>query len=226
MPPAGKEICLDLGDFQHNPERLEGFLRNLLREIESQRKVEFKEVTRQREFDMSTLNGDFDISTLVIEVNKTALKTDFEKSALNIEFEKALRYVELSVPADPIFTPREVECLNVTGRPEVVIVLYWLKEIKGVKRIHELCVRDSLYHPHMEETIEKIQDYYSIDVLDWRRPDISIDTVERAAKHVQELYLYGTGWASLSHWTGDDGVGMLPSVSPLSFTAQCPSFPC
>ena len=199
MQPAGREICLDLDDFQHDPERLEGFLRNILRETQTA----IEKVTLQREFGKAALhlNGNLNMET--------------EKSALKIEFEKALRYVELSVPADPIFKPREIEYLETTGRPEVLLVLYWLKHIKGVERIHDLRVRDSLYHPHQEETIARLKDYYSVDILDWKRPDISIDTVKQAAEQVKDLHLYGTGWASLSHWTGCEGVGAgkLPSVS-------------
>jgi hypothetical protein len=133
-------------------------------------------------------------------------------TTIKLDFETALKYVELSVPPEPIVLPWEKDYLQVTGRAEVFLVLKWLKT-KEVNRVHELRVQDSLHHPHSEDDIAQLKEYYKVDVLDWRRTDISIDTLIDGAPQVKVLYLYGSGWAALSHWTGCDGVSRLKSVS-------------
>ena len=92
-------------------------------------------------------------------------------------------------------------------------VLGWLKTGRQVQKIIELKVPDSLQEPHTEDTIiQSIKDF-KVEILDWKRLDLSIDCVFEAAEHVQKLHLYGSGnFATISHWTGVEGVCILKDV--------------
>jgi hypothetical protein len=135
-----------------------------------------------------------------------------------VQFETALKYVELSVPPVPITGSLswDKEYLQVTGRAEVFLILKWLRD-KNVQTVCELHVRDSVHHPHSEEDMATLGKYFSgLEVLDWRRMDVSLETVMQAAPNLKTLHLYASGWPALSYWTGPEGVGML-AESNVSF---------
>jgi hypothetical protein len=97
-------------------------------------------------------------------------------------------------------------------RQEVNDILKWLR-LRNVSRILALKVMDSFHNPHTEETIENSVEPFDVETLDWRRLDLSIECIQKAAKNVKKLNLYSSGSrAALSHWTGSEGLGLLSEV--------------
>jgi hypothetical protein len=133
-------------------------------------------------------------------------------SKYKVDFQPYLKYV--SFPN--LNTIRKQSCayaIQHLFREEVKWVLQWLRIVKGVTRILTLRVLDSRHEPHSEETIEDAVEGLKVEELDWKRMDLSIHTVLKAAKDVRVLHLYSSGsWTPLSHWMGPDGLKML-SVS-------------
>jgi hypothetical protein len=121
----------------------------------------------------------------------------------DVEFEPTLKYVEL-----PAF-----DGIEASRREEAKVILDWLRKSRNVEKIFHLSVTDSLHEPHSEETIEEAVKHFDIEILDWRRIDLSIRTIRDAAPNVRRLHLYSSGnWAALDHWIGPDGVCTLPKV--------------
>ena len=109
--------------------------------------------------------------------------------------------------------PQETRTSRTMRRDYVAKVLAWLHDIKKVTNICHLYVPDSLDNPHPEEIIEKAIKPFQIEVLNWRRVDLSVDSIVDGAPNVRELYLYSTGnKAALSHWFGDQGLRRLDKV--------------
>jgi hypothetical protein len=106
---------------------------------------------------------------------------------------------------------------------EVQRMLDWLREKKKVRKIIRLNVRDSLHHPHSEEVIETAIAPFDIESLDWKRLDLSIDSIFLAAPNVRELRLYSSGsQAALRHWIGSEGVRKLKEVSLVPYGGFSP----
>jgi hypothetical protein len=134
----------------------------------------------------------------------------------NFKFEPTLAYVHLKVRPKEENTPTTPEdCaewrdMSSTGLEEV---FKWLTERKAVKRILKLVVEDNPAFPCREETIQKcLSKLDDIRYLDWRRPNISAQSLLEA-KHVVELWLYSTGInAVLSSWGDKGGLQKLEKV--------------
>lgn len=94
-------------------------------------------------------------------------------------------------------------------------ILQWLQKTKSVKEILRLCVPSSSPRSEREDVIRKGLLGISVDVLDWRVLDLSLDVILcNASKNLEELYLYGSGnLGVLQQWCGPEGVTMLPNVS-------------
>lgn len=97
---------------------------------------------------------------------------------------------------------------------EAVKILQWLRTKKGVTEIIELRVPGSTPRAENEEVITKALCGISVDILDWRVLDLSIDIISSScAKDVQELHLYSSGnWGVLQQWSGVEGVTLLLQV--------------
>ena len=142
---------------------------------------------------------------------ETSQTTIISKSVRRNESSKILRLQEEPAPIDSVL---------VSGRrDEVSKVLIWLKDvkdggIKNVRKIYHLVVPDYLDDPHTEEAIEEAIKPFKVEVFDWRRLDLSIDSVEAGAPTVRHLSLYSSGnKAALSHWFGPDGIRKLTQVT-------------
>ncbi|KFA46532.1 hypothetical protein S40293_09874 [Stachybotrys chartarum IBT 40293] len=117
-----------------------------------------------------------------------------------IEFERILKYVNI-----PAFVGKLGE-----KRTEAVSILQWLKLYKRVKRVFEITVDDCRFCPSTEEDIEMALRGLGVQYLDWRRTDLSIDSIVSVAKDVTTLHLYSSGsLAAIDHWIGPRGVSML-----------------
>lgn len=127
-------------------------------------------------------------------------------NALEIDFESTLSYVQLPELAN-IF-----DQLPAIERLEAFQVLKWLKE-SGVNTIIDLHVPDALYGGHSEEIVENCLALFDqIELLDWKRLDLSLETM-KAARGVHTIWLYSSGnWGALAQWTGVEGLVTYPNV--------------
>lgn len=124
-------------------------------------------------------------------------------ACFDVAFEKILKYVQL--PVLPLSVCH--------GKPPVNLVLDWLYECKGVRRIFEVRVDDLQNDPHSEEDIEKSLRRFRVTNLDWRRTDLSVYAIHRAAPQVKQLHLYSSGnLGTLDHWLGQNGLRRLEKV--------------
>lgn len=131
------------------------------------------------------------------------------KSQYNVGFQPCLQYVSFP-DLDVIRRQRCAEKMLDHHGQEVKYVLQWLRRVKGVRKILKLHVLDSYHHPHAEEVIEDALDGLHVEELDWKRVDLSIRTVSKAAKDVKKLHLYSSGsWTPLCHWMSADGINSL-----------------
>jgi hypothetical protein len=122
-----------------------------------------------------------------------------------VQFESTLRYVQF--PDRDHVSPNTDHSNPSIPRTEVPIVLKWLREVKKVTTIVELNVPDSYIHPHSEETIENAIAQFDVQILNWRRLDVSVECVKVAARQVRSLSLYSSGnWAAIRHWTSSKGI--------------------
>jgi len=138
-----------------------------------------------------------------------------------LEFESTLRYVDIPISDTNKgdYTPTK----GLGGRDEALLILNWLGEKKGVKNIIEIRIADSHYRPHNEEIIALAVRRFDVQILNWKRTDLSIDAILEGAPNVKELHLYSSGsWAALGHWVGADGVGRLKKVGLLLGEACAP----
>jgi hypothetical protein len=123
-----------------------------------------------------------------------------------IDFESILSYVQLPEMTD------KADGFPEADRRDAHKILSWLRG-KKVEAIIDLQVPDALYGHHREETIESALDLFvQIESLDWRKPDISVETL-RAAKNLRIVWLYSSGnWGPLGYWTSNEGISTLDNV--------------
>lgn len=132
----------------------------------------------------------------------------------NFKFEDTLRYVELPQleierPVPSKFAPKRA-VPDGHGRTDYAVVFGWLRK-KGVKRILNLSVNDLKDPSHSEETIEDaLRGIEVIRLWDWQKSDLSSGTIFKAAKNVEEVYLYWNGnEAVLRSWSEPEGLNKL-----------------
>ena len=98
---------------------------------------------------------------------------------------------------------------------EAGIVFRYLKS-KGVKHIIEAVIPDCMVHPHANRYIIDALRPFNVKRLNWRKLDIGVETIKRAAPDVEVLTLHSSGdWDALSRWVGVDGLCQLPKVAVL-----------
>jgi hypothetical protein len=154
---------------------------------------------RETSLDLSVLTADRFARFLgIIEQSKEPSVSP--TTYVSPEFHSTLRYVAFP-DLDAMRRSSSSGIAALAGR-EVEIILEWLYRTKMVKKIIELRIYDSWKNPHSEDSIERSLQIFDVEILDWRRADLSIRTIRRASPHVQVLYLYSSGgWAVLSDWT-------------------------
>lgn len=135
------------------------------------------------------------------------------------KFLPTLAYVHLRVTPNPDLgdeIPGDVE-QQVKWRDNATEALehlfQWLTKVKKVRRILKLIVEDNDLFPCGEASIRNcLGALDDIRYLDWKRPNISIETLKKA-KQVVELWLYSTGInAVLSGWADEGGLQTLKTV--------------
>ncbi|KAH0545484.1 hypothetical protein FGG08_000485 [Glutinoglossum americanum] len=141
-----------------------------------------------------------------------------------LQFEDILQYVALpnlwvekttATEPRPMSTrmPGMKPMSDGTGRKDLQLVFTWLSS-KKVERIIKVIVEDNVQDdhaiPHSDQAIEDSLRDFDVEVWDWRKTDISIDTIQAAAKNVREVYLYSSGNnAVLRGWSDKGGLEIL-----------------
>lgn len=108
-------------------------------------------------------------------------------------------------------------------RSEVGEILTWLRDTKEVTGIYELSIRDSCYLPHTENHIRASLSSFDVEVLDWRRLDLSLWVLSADRTHqnltcpnLKALRLYASGWPALAFWTSHEGLSFLDGFEKLT----------
>jgi hypothetical protein len=115
---------------------------------------------------------------------------------------------------------KELDCVGLT---DAEYIFAWLAEEKNVKKIIKIIVIDDGDVPHTEESIEKCLARFDIEIWDWRKFDISSETIYAAARDVRVVSLYSSGNnAVLREWSSENGLVRLKRVRhPLFQSPRC-----
>jgi hypothetical protein len=98
------------------------------------------------------------------------------------------------------------------GLKDAGIIFNWLSESK-VSRIFKVIIVDDGPFPHSNQVIEDSLRGFKIETWDWKKVDISSDTVVAAASGARTVNLYSSGnSAVLKGWSCSDGLVKLKSV--------------
>jgi hypothetical protein len=101
-------------------------------------------------------------------------------------------------------------------------VFQWLRQKKGIQKIFKIVVDDLVPYPHTDTAIIAAVKDFDVETWDWRKLDLSSQTILTAAKGTRELYLQSSGnEAVLRGWGCRHGLPLLsdvrPSLSPLDW---------
>ncbi|KAK4082772.1 uncharacterized protein Triagg1_1662 [Trichoderma aggressivum f. europaeum] len=144
----------------------------------------------------------------------------FTESFDNVKFDEVLQYVAFSdvrIKNDHSNTDHKVRR---RGRSDLEFFFRWLGEIKQVKCILKVIVRDNVEMPHSDEVIERALSPFNIEVLDWNKPDIDPLTIFNASNDLKELVLHWNGNNSvLRAWSEPQG---LPKLQKLTMVDLIP----
>ncbi|KAH0563333.1 hypothetical protein GP486_002095 [Trichoglossum hirsutum] len=178
---------------------------------------EFKSVAEIREARYGTHDtrkelsldlSDFDLPTHYF----TKFAQDISKygrDQTGLRFEKMLTYVQL-----PNFDRSNGNQFH----DDTQKLFRWLHD-KGVRLIRDLSIPDSRSTPIPDEQIEEMLQPFTILNLNWRRLDLSIDTIHASVRDVHELHLYSSGnWAVLCYWSMPGVLGQLEQLVKLTVT--------
>lgn len=143
------------------------------------------------------------------------------------KFDEILQYVEF--PAITLRKERKISdhCRffrgyediyrsNTVGRKDLLFFFAWLKEEKKVKQIIKVIV-DDFKDPHSDDIIEKCLSLFTIDVLNWSKPDLDPEMLCNACPDVQELHLqWGGNNAILRAWSEPEGLPRLEKLKKVT----------
>jgi len=128
---------------------------------------------------------------------------------VHFECENWLKYVRL-----PEFhcDPKAPDELHKGPRADARIIFDSLRK-RNVDCILEITVPDCPNHPHSDESIIHCLNGLQVKRLDWRKPDLSVKTILKAAPDVEEICLYSSGNQDvLIHWASYEGLYRLQKV--------------
>lgn len=166
-----------------------------------------------------------DFNLLPVPANQRLSPEAIEKNYQFLRFESTLQYVALpnllSLPetaSNDRITHEGKE--NEPPTPTHYKKIFdWLRKTRQVQEILRVIVEDDLEHPHDDQTIEEAIQGLGVEVWDWRKYDISSETIYTAAPDVKEIYLYTTGNNTvLWGWSDEDGLRKLKNVRQIAYT--------
>ncbi|KAF3057645.1 Subtilisin [Trichoderma lentiforme] len=167
--------------------------------------------------------GNQSIALNLLNVNRKISPTEIKKSYPFLVFEDILQHVALPnlLPSsDPLHLDADIhrastESNNMRGPIHYKEIFDWLKK-KNVKRVFEVIIEDDLSTPHEDETIIETLKTFGVEIWNWRKYDISIDTISQAAPNVSTVYLYTSGNnAVLRGWSDETGLRTLQQLKKI-----------
>lgn len=122
------------------------------------------------------------------------------------------------------------------ARPSLEVFFETLRKHYGVQKIVRLVVRDHPTQPVYDWYISEVVRDFAVEVLDWMKCDLDVrfllppqdedDAPEKVEVQavtrkkpknpvvLRKIHLYSSGhWGPLHHWTGADGLVLIPTVS-------------
>ncbi|KAH6680524.1 hypothetical protein B0J14DRAFT_683838 [Halenospora varia] len=106
------------------------------------------------------------------------------------------------------------------GRKDLVFFFEFMRR-KDVKRIIRVIVEDNLDPPHSDKAIEQALEGLEIEIWDWRRPDLSSDTILMSAPGVSKISLYWSGNnAVLRSWSEPEGLCLLEKLNKVELNVK------
>lgn len=168
-----------------------------------------KEAINQAYFDrLDEHSKEFNLETALEYVAllepKTHLPTNDELLALQGIDQRSLAKLETEVHSPYHFFFRE-----------------WLRKKQKVQKIFEVIVEDSPEVPHSDKHIVECIRDFDVEVFNWRKLDISIETIKKAAPNASVVHLYCVGGNSVfQSWLGGRGLRILDHVSPYYCTTM------
>jgi hypothetical protein len=167
----------------------------------------------------------FDQSSPVIIGNR------IEQFLSKTQFEDVLQFVTLpsvqleqKVVASRSIMAKRAPKPDQKGRNDMVFFFDFLRR-KGVRRVIHVLVEDTQYPFHSDEAIEKALGGLKVEIWDWKKPDLCIDTILIAAADVREVYLYWSGNnAILRSWSEPGGLALLKKLEKVHLQAEPVSY--
>ncbi|KIW67032.1 hypothetical protein, variant [Phialophora macrospora] len=170
--------------------------------------------------------------TKALDFNLLGVKTRLDVKEIKeyykfLDFGKTLQFVALPMlrqvgpPPVTVGTKRAgkrdrdeaEENWKLTSPNQYVDIFNWLKSSRGVKRVLEIIIEDDWDNPHSDSDIQNAIANLGVEIWNWRKYDISSDTVVQAAPQARAVYLYTTGKkAVLREWSGEDGLRRLKDL--------------
>jgi len=165
-----------------------------------------------------------DFNLLPVLADRRLSPEMIKKNYAFLKFESTLQYVALP-NLSPIYTNSSVDMATdkdieteILKPTHYYTIFKWLKDVGNVKEILRIIVEDDPEHPHDDETIERTIKGLGVEVWDWKKYDISSETIRIAAPDVREVYLYTTGnSAVLLGWSDQDGLRNLKNVGHMTY---------
>ena len=140
-----------------------------------------------------------------------------------LKFEKALQYVALprlrsNILPSSMKEGSKGEAIKDSARlaspTQYLEVFNWLKAQRNVSKVLEIIIEDDPDDPHSDTDIQNTVRNLGVETWNWRKYDISSDTIVQAAPEARKVYLYTTGnKAVLREWSGKEGLRRLKDVS-------------
>jgi hypothetical protein len=137
-------------------------------------KLKFMCSTVETCLDLSLLTADRFAHFLSIILEEGKELSASSRSFVSPNFYKILRYVVIP-DLEAMRHSSSFKGIGSMVGQEITTLLDWLRQ-KGVQKIIELRVHDSWKEPYSEEAIIKALVPFAVEILDWRRVDLSIRT--------------------------------------------------
>ena len=135
-------------------------------------------------------------------------------------FDNVLQFVAIGPGVTPKSKSGDKALAPGSGRRDLLELFKWFKK-KGVKHIIKVIVVENYkeYPCHSDEAIIEALSHFTIETLDWSKPDLCPETIKKACKSVRELHLSWSGLnGMLLAWGGSDGLANLPNLTDIYLT--------
>jgi hypothetical protein len=136
-------------------------------------------------------------------------------------FEDVLQYVALPnitvekapLPSNSNQVSKKQHRIDGKGRKDMIYLFNFLRDVKQVKRVIRVIVDDLLEPAHSDEAIEIALGGLKVEIWDWRKTDLCVETILAAAPDATEVSLYWSGNnAVLRGWSEPGGLPLLKKL--------------